>query len=119
MDRGLWKPAKRRLGDRLGSGVTSMTNLPLRAPCEHGRYQLHRFGVIGTPNRTVGVGGREVIIDDEADTEDVYQKEAWLPDVPGEGRYIWMIRSDVSTIVAPDDAEAYSILGFTDPTYYD
>ncbi len=41
-------------------------------------------------------GGREVPIDDEADTEDVYQKEAWLPDVPGEGRYIWMIRSDVS-----------------------
>ncbi len=30
-----------------------MTDLPVRAPCEHGRYELHRLGVIGTPDRTV------------------------------------------------------------------
>lgn len=41
-----------------------MSELPLRAACEHGRYELHRLGVIGTPNRTRCLGGRVVTIDD-------------------------------------------------------
>ena len=52
-------------------------------------------------------GGREITIDSEADSENVYEKEVWLPDVPGEGRYVWMIRSNVS-IDGDEDVSASS-----------
>ncbi len=37
----------------------------LRSACEHGRYERHRLGVIGTPNRTVCPGGREVTLPED------------------------------------------------------
>ena len=102
VDRGLWKPAKRRVGDRMDAGVTVTDLRDHSDKCDHGEKWSH--AVPKGEGRALGdgfgyddcPGGRAVTIDDEADTEDVYQKETWLPDVSGEGRYIWMIRSDVS-----------------------
>ena len=71
----------------MDTGVTDLRDHSQQ--CEHGHFLTCGF-------EDWCPGGRAVPIDDESDTEDVYQKEAWLPDVPGKGRYIWMIRSDVS-----------------------